>query len=148
MTKSILGLMLCVSSLAEIGIDATELHLSVSKEESDVLYDTVGMLIKVDEHNITMRSHSYLLSDSVHSVIQEVLNEHPIPFKLQDFQLLTLYALGSQKSVVVLVSPTGSGKMIWTYLGSLVLQKIFGIENGIMLGTMPISAQCSNRRKN
>ena len=92
-----------------------------------------------------MRSHSYLLNDFVHSVIQEVLNEHPIPFKLQDFQLLTLYALGSQKSVVVLMSPTGSGKMICTYLGSLVLQKIFGIENGVMLGTMPISALMEER---
>ena len=97
--------------MAEIGIDTTELHLSVSKEESDVLYDTAGMLIKEDEHKITMRSHNYLLNDFVHSVIQEVLNEHPIPFKLQDFQLLTLHALGSQKNVV-LVSPTGSGKMI------------------------------------
>ena len=114
--------------MAEIGIDTTELHISVSKEESDVLYDTAGMLIKEDEHNITMRSHSYLLNDFVHSVIQEVLNEHPIPFKF-----------GSQKNVV-LVSPTGSGKMIFTYLGSLVLQKIFGIENSVMLGTMPISA--------
>ena len=94
--------------MAEIGIDTTELHLLVSKEESDVLYDTAGMLIKEDEHKLTMRSRSYLLNDFVHSVIQEVLNEHPIPFKLQDFQLLTLYALGSQKSVVVLVSPTGS----------------------------------------
>ena len=93
--------------MAEMGIDTTELHLSVSKEESDVLYDTAGMLIKEDEHKLTMRSHNYLLSDSVHSVIQEVLNEHPIPFKLQEFQLLTLYALGSQKNVV-LVSPTGS----------------------------------------
>ena len=133
--------------MANIGIDTTELHISVSKEESDVLYDTAGMLIKEDEHNITMRSHSYLLNDFVHSVIQEVLNEHPIPFKLQDFQLLTLYALGSQKSVVVLVSPTGSGKMICTYLGSLVLQKIFGIENGIMLGTMPISALMEEKIK-
>ena len=110
------------------------------------MYDTAGMLIKEDEHKITMESHNYLQNDSVHSVIQEVFNEHPIPFKLQDFQLLTLHALGSQKNVV-LVSPTGSGKMICTYLGSLVLQKIFGIENGIILGTMPISALMEEKIK-
>ena len=38
--------------MAERGIDTTELHLSVSKEESDVLYDTAGMLIKEDEPQV------------------------------------------------------------------------------------------------
>ena len=46
--------------MAEIGIDTTELHISVSKEESDVLYDTAGMLIKEDEHNICNNEKSQL----------------------------------------------------------------------------------------
>ena len=71
--------------MAEIGIDTTELHISVSKEESDVLYDTAGMLIKEDEHNITMRSHSYLLNDFVHSVIQEVLMNIQFPSSYKTF---------------------------------------------------------------
>ena len=56
----------CISdinaNMAKIRIDTTELHLSVSKEESDVLYDTAGMLIKEDEHKIKMRSHNYLFT--------------------------------------------------------------------------------------
>ena len=71
--------------MAEIGIDTTELHISVSKEESDVLYDTAGMLIKEEDHNITMRSHSYLLNDFVHSVIQEVLMNIQFPSSYKTF---------------------------------------------------------------
>ena len=68
--------------MAEIGIDTTELHLSVSKEESDVLYDTAGMLIKEDEHSITMKSHS---NNFVHLVIQEVLMNIQFPSSYKTF---------------------------------------------------------------
>ena len=40
-----------------------------------------------------------------------VLLENPLPFELQDFQLLTLHSLGSLRNVILL-APTGRGKMI------------------------------------
>jgi Lhr-like helicase len=52
-----------------------------------------------------------MLSDHVHQKIMEVLSETNITLKLADFQLVSLHVLGNQQNLV-LVSPTGSGKML------------------------------------
>ena len=73
------------------------------------MYEKAGELIPEAQDQITVNKYSHLLSDKVHLVIQEVLLEHQISFQLQDFQLLTLHALGNLQNVI-LVNPTGSGK--------------------------------------
>ena len=123
-----------------------EFEFCISKETCEELYKNAGKLIPEDEEQITIENHQHLLSDSVHLVIQEVLSENPLPFKLQDFQLLTMHALGSLKNVI-LISPTGSGKMICAYLGILVLQKVLEVPKGVGLGTMPLSALMEEKLK-
>ena len=113
------------------------MSLDFSKELADNLYEKAGTSMAEDPEDITIEKYYYLIQDSVHLIIQEVLSEKPLPFKLQDFQLLTLHCLGSLKNVV-LVAPTGSGKMICSYYGILVLQKVFGIKSGVGLGTQPL----------
>ena len=76
----------------------------ISKQLADDLYDKAGTLIPEDPEEITIEKYNYLIKDSVHLIIQEVLTENPLPFKLQDFQLITLHCLGSLKNVI-LVSP-------------------------------------------
>ena len=119
---------------------------SISKETADELYESAGQLVPEDSDQITMETHGYLFSDSVNLVIQQVLDEHPLPFKLMNFQLLTIHALGSLKNVILL-APTGAGKMICAYYGILVLQKIFKIEKGVGLGTLPVSALMEEKVK-
>ena len=114
---------------------------------ADDLYDKAGTLVPEDTCEITIEKYSYLLSDSVHLMIQEVLSEHPLPYKLQDFQLLTLHCLGSLKNVV-LVAPTGCGKMLCSYYGILVLLKGFNICNGVGLLSQPLSALMEEKLKN
>ena len=118
----------------------------VSKETAIENYNKAGELIPEDAEQITLEKYQHVLSDSVHLIIQEVLQEHHVPFKLQQFQMLTLHALGSLNNVVLL-SPTGTGKMICVYLGIFVLQKVFKIKNGVGLGTMPISALMEEKLK-
>ena len=113
------------------------LALPFPKLRAEELYEKAGTAVKEDPEQITIEKYNYLLKDEVHLIIQEVLSENPLPFKLQDFQLLTLHSLGSLKNVI-LCSPTGSGKMICAYLQILVLQKVFKIPNGVGLGTQPL----------
>ena len=114
------------------------MSIQITRELADDLYKKAGTLIPEINCDITIEKYGHLLKDSVHQIIQEVLSEHPLPYKLQDFQLLTLhYCLGSLKNVV-LVAPTGCGKMLCTYYGVLVLQKVFNIPNGVGLLSQPL----------
>ena len=85
------------------------------KGVADQLYEKAGEIVEEEEGQITLAQYDYLFSDEVATSIQQVLEENPLPFKLQDFQLLALHALGSLKNCI-LVSPTGTGKMIVAYL--------------------------------
>ena len=111
----------------------------ISREKADMLYEKAGELVAEDAEQITIEKYQHLLCDKVHCIIQEVLQENNVGFELQEFQMLTLHCLGNLKNVV-LVCGTGSGKMICSYLGTLVLRKVFGKENGVGIGNMPLSA--------
>ena len=120
-------------------IDTGGTDLAITKNKADWLYDQAGELIDEDQEQLTVELYRHLLSDKVHSIIQEVLEENRIQYKLQDFQLLTLHSLGSLRNVI-LVCPTGCGKMLCSYLGTLVLRKVFGKVKGVGLGNQPLSA--------
>ena len=55
----------------------------------------------------------FLLNDKVHSAIMSVLDDAKLPFELADFQKVSLHVIGSQRDLI-LISPTGSGKMLGT----------------------------------
>ena len=85
--------------------------LFISKEEADKNYEIAGSLVDDPADEISLAHHSHLLNDDVHLLILEVLEETKIQFKLADFQMLSLHVLGSCNNLV-LISPTGSGKML------------------------------------
>ena len=90
-------------------------YLSALVSQSDHHYEQAGEIVKEDDNQITLEKHRHLLNDEIATIIEQVLIENPLPYKLQDFQKLALHALGSLKNVI-LISPTGSGKMIVAYL--------------------------------
>ena len=110
----------------------------LSKERALNLYNEAGELVEEDKEQITLQKNSHLLSDTVHIIIQEVLRENPVPFELQEFQLLCLHCIGSLQHCILL-APTGMGKMICAYLSILVLKKKFGIPDGVGLGNQPLT---------
>ena len=111
----------------------------ISEGKAYWLLEKAGDLIPEDPEQIILSQHEHLLSDKIHIIIQEVLQENRVGFKLQDFQLLTLHCLGSLKNVVLVV-PTGAGKMVCSYLGTLVMRKVFEKSTGVGLGNQPLSA--------
>ena len=92
--------------LASTDEETEPVNLGISQEMSRYLYDKAGELVPEDAEEISLTRYQFLLKDSIALIIEEVLFENPLPFKLQQFQLLTLHCIGSLRNVI-LVSPTG-----------------------------------------
>jgi superfamily II DNA helicase RecQ len=113
----------------------------------DSLYDEAGELVTAEEDQISLTKYSHLLKDDVAIILAQVLEENPLPFQLADFQKIAIHAIGSMQNVILL-SPTGSGKMAVAYLSILVLQKKLGIPSGVGVGTQPLSSIMNEKLKN
>ena len=115
-------------------------ELQISKEKADLNYHEAGCLVDEECDQISIEKNQNLLSDKVHLKIMELLDEValPVDFKLADFQLLSLHVLGS-KTNLILISPTGSGKMLVILLGTLLMRKIMKTPHGVSVGTQPLS---------
>ena len=61
-----------------------------------------------------------------------------MPYKLSDFQILSLHVLGSGNNLL-LVIPTGSVKTNVIYLGTLLLRKVMNISEGVSVITEPLN---------
>ena len=120
-------------------VEEEEPALSISKFEADKNLEIAGSLVDDPEDQISVaRNESLLLNDNVHQMIMEVVEETKIPFKLADFQLISLHTLGNQKNLI-LISPTGSGKMLVVLLGTLLMRKVLRVKGGVSVGTQPLS---------
>ena len=62
-------------------IDTGGTDLAITKNKADWLYDQAGELIDEDQEQLTVELYRHLLSDKVHSIIQEVLEENRIQYK-------------------------------------------------------------------
>ena len=89
--------------------------LAITKEATDQNYEGAGAEVSEEPDQLSLESNSHLLCDVVNHSIMELLNEIQLPYKLADFQLLSLHVLGSKKNLV-LISPTGSGKVFNNFL--------------------------------
>ena len=89
--------------------------LDISEAQAEYNYNMAGTEVPEPADQISVAKYqSLLLNDAVHQKIMEVLSETNLAFKLSDFQLISLHVLGNKKNLV-LVSPTGSGKMLGKY---------------------------------
>ena len=92
----------------DFGLDITEV-------QAEYNYNLAGTEVPEPTDQISvLKYESLLLNDQVHQKIMEVLSETKLAFKLADFQLVSLHVLGNQRNLI-LVSPTGSGKMLGKY---------------------------------
>ena len=87
--------------------EETEDPFPISKAEADKNLDMAGTLVDDPKDQISAAKYeTLLLNDQVHMMIMDVLQEAKIPFKLAEFQLISLHVIGNQKNLI-LISPTG-----------------------------------------
>ena len=104
------------------------------------IYEEVGSKSDAElEGKLTLEKNLHFLIDEVAFLIEEFLEEHYLPYQLKDFQKLVLHQVGSLNDVI-LVSPTGSGKMVLIDLAIFVLQKVLGVNDGVGIGCQPLSS--------
>ena len=90
----------------------SDYDLDISKGQADTNYAMAGAEVPEPPDQISVVKYQHLmLNDQVHQKIMEVLSETQITFQLADFQLVSLHVLGNQQNLILL-SPTGSGKML------------------------------------
>ena len=121
--------------------------LVISKEVANWNYSEAGKLVDEEADQISLTKYGHLLCDSVHLKMMEVLEELHLPFHLADFQKLSLHVIGSKKNLI-LISPTGCGKMLVVLLGTLLVRKINGSSKAVSIGTQPLSLLMEEKMTN
>ena len=113
--------------------------LDISEEHAQRNYANAGMEVIEEAETITVQKYQHLMDSRVNGVLDDVVGKLGLPYRLVEFQRVAINALG-QGLNVVLVSPTGSGKMNVALLATLVLRQVLDIPNGITIVTLPLSS--------
>ena len=124
-----------------------ELKLGISEEQARKNYEAAGTLVVEEKESITVTDYAHLMNDDVDKQLDKVVDEVKLPYRPADFQRVAVNVLGSMKSVI-LISPTGSGKMSIPLLAILVLRKILNSERGVCIVTQPLTSIMNEKLNN
>ena len=116
----------------ETDVDTDELDdckLDITQALADSNYDAAGIEVNEEMDRISIDKHKNLICSEVNSILDDIVTELKMPYWPSDMQRVSVNALGQLKNVV-LVSPTGSGKMNIPQLATLVLRKKLDIPKG------------------
>ena len=103
--------------------------LDITEALANLNYEAAGVEVEEEADKISIGDNKKLINVGVDSILDEVVTELKMPYSPSDFQRISINALGQQKSVI-LVSPTGSGKMNVPLLATLVIRRKFNIHKG------------------
>ena len=124
-----------------------ELKLDISVSQAKANYEMAGTEVEEEEDRITVAGNGDLMNPEVNEILDKVVEDTKMAYTPAEFQRVTINALGGMNNVV-LVSPTGSGKMNVPLLSTLVLRKKLGIPKGVCIVTQPLSSIMNQKMKN
>ena len=130
----------------ESEMDQFSHQLGITIEQADANLESAGQYVDEEGERITVAGNMDLMDDDADILLNEIVRDLQLPYKLAEFQRVSVNAL-AQKKNVILVSPTGSGKMSIPLLATLVLRKKLGISKGVCIVTQPLSSIMNEKMK-
>ena len=103
-------------------VDLISDKLDISEELANSNYDSAGVEVEEEKEMISVEKQREVIDPVIDLMLDEIVLKLEMPYQPADFQRVAVNALGQMKSVV-LVSPTGSGKMNVPLLAIEVLRK-------------------------
>ena len=104
---------------------------------------------EVDEEidTITVEDNRQYILEDVDNILNKIVQDLDLPYKPSDFQRVAVNVLGSQRHLI-LVSPTGSGKMDVPLLSVLVLREKLKNKRGVAIVTQPLTSIMNEKMAN
>ena len=126
----------------EVGNDQESEHqgrLGISLDLARENYLAAGEEVEEERETITVEDNKHHITAEVDSILNKIVQVLSLPYKLTDTQRVAVNILGGQKNLI-LVSPTGSGKMNVPLLSILVLREKLQNKKGVAIVTQPLTS--------
>ena len=122
-------------------------RLGISNALARENYAAAGEEIEEERDGITLEDNLHYITEEVDSILDNIVRDLSLPYKLADFQRIAVNVLGSKKNLI-LVSPTGSGKMNVPLLSVLVLREKMKNKKGLAIVTQPLTSIMNEKMVN
>jgi len=121
--------------------------LHISKHTADINYEMAGELVPEEKSTIIRENYPQVFSAQSRLALQSVLDEIQLGFELSAFQEIAVNGLLNGLDLLLIV-PTGSGKMLVVYLYALALRKIPGLQNSVVVVGLPLTSIMTDQLRN
>ena len=125
----------------------TDIKLGISNEQAIANLNAAGREVYEDPDRITVAGNLDLMDSKANDLLDSVVEKLQMPYAPAEFQRVVVNGLAKKKNIV-LVSPTGSGKMNIPLLATHVLREVFNIPKGISIITQPLSSIMNEKINN
>ena len=122
-------------------------NLAISEVQASKNLAAAGIEVDEEDERITVEGNQHLMKPEVNDILNRIVCELNMSYQPAEFQRVAVNALGDMKNVV-LVSPTGSGKMNVPLLATLVLREKMGKKKGLGIITQPLTSIMNEKKKN
>ena len=111
--------------------------LGISEIQSRANLDAAGTEVEEEDDRITVANNLDMMSPEVDAILDKIVKDLGMPYMPAEFQRVAINALGEMRNVI-LVSPTGSGKMNVPLLATLILREKLKNFKGLEYHSTPI----------
>ena len=124
-----------------------DIRLGISDAIARDNYIAAGEEVDEEIDTITVEDNRQYISEDVDNILNKIVQDLDLPYKPSDFQRVAVNVLGSQRHLI-LVSPTGSGKMDVPLLSALVLREKLKNKRGVAIVTQPLTSIMNEKMVN
>ena len=120
-------------------MEAETFRLSISAEQARFNYEQAGNLVQEEPDRISVSGNQHWMDPAIDGILDDVVDKIGMTYKPAEFQRVAINSLAQMENLV-LVSPTGSGKMNVPLLATLVLREKLNNPYGVALITQPLTS--------